>query len=482
MVAPAVKQTWTVMGVLVNMLSQGMVLSFPSILLPAVQSPGSEIKADLHTASWLASCVGVSSMPGLLISSFLMDWLGRKTAQIIMIIPGTIGWILISFASNVTVLMIGRILCGFTAGPCFVLAAVIIGEYTSPRHRGMFLNLKTTVACLGNMMVHILGNFLAWKHVAHVALVPQIVAMLIIFTWPESLAWLASKKRFKASETSFYWLRGTSDKSKREIDELIRAQKERLDGLNSATESENILIFFKKISRRNFLKPLIVMVFAGLLQEACGRHIFSAFAIQIVNEVTGNNINSFYYTLGVDLIITVSALFSSALVKVMRRRTLLFSTGFAALFVLACVCMYLYLVTKGIMSNNKPWVPMLLFSVYFILSNLGCTPIPYALLGEIFPLVHRSVGVFLSSILMSLFFIIGMKVTPYLLVSVKVYGTFAIFGSVMGLALVTLCFILPETNDKTLQEIENNFNGGKIRQFRVNDDNEVEMKMIPDEC
>ncbi|XP_052745167.1 facilitated trehalose transporter Tret1 isoform X2 [Bicyclus anynana] len=408
-----------------------------------------------------------------------MDWCGRKTAHIVVIIPGIIGWTLVAFAPNITGLMIGRILCGLTAGSCLSLGAVVIGEYTSPSNRGMFLNMKTTAVCLGNMTVHIFGHFLAWKDVALVALVPHIVAVLIIFTWPESPAWLASKKRFKASEKSFYWLRGTSAKSRRELDELIRAQKERLDGTNSTILSEKISTFFKNFTRKDFLKPMIVMVFCGLLLESCGRHIFPAYALQIVKEVTGNNTDSFYYTLGIDIIISVSALFSSLLVKVMRRRTLLFSTGFAALFVLICVCMYIYLVTKDIMPNNKPWVPISLFSVYFILSNLGCTPIPLALLGEIFPLIHRGVGSALSGIIVSLFLMIGMQVTPFLLVSVNVYGTFAVFGSAMGLALVTLCFILPETKDKTLQEIEDYFN---VRLFRENpDDKEAKMKMIPHE-
>ncbi|CAH2239280.1 jg317 [Pararge aegeria aegeria] len=466
------------MGVLLNMFGQGMVLSFPSILLPAILSPGSEIKADLHVASWVASCVGISSIPALLISSFLMDWCGRKKSHIIFIIPGIIGWTLIYFASNITVLMLGRVLCGLTAGSTVALGAVVIGEYTSPSNRGMFLNLKTTAVCFGNMTVHIVGNYLVWKYVALVALVPHIAAVLIICTWPESPAWLASKKRFKSSEKSFYWLRGADAESRREIGELVRAQKERLTETKSTSMSKKISEFYNNFTRRDFIKPMIVMIFCGLLLEACGRHIFPAYALQIVKEVTGNSTDSFYYTLGIDLIISASALFSSALVKVLKRRTLLFTSGFAALFILACVCLYLYLTANGIISKDKPWIPILLFSVYFILSNLGCTPIPLALLGELFPLAHRGVGSALSGIIFSLFLIVGMQVTPFLLVSVKVYGSFAFFGSAMGVALVVLCFILPETKDKTLQDIEYYFNFGKFNEYVTDNDEEVKVKMI----
>ncbi|XP_069362707.1 facilitated trehalose transporter Tret1-like isoform X1 [Maniola hyperantus] len=478
MVSPAIKQTWAVMGVLLNMVGQGMVLSFPSILLPAIQAPDSEIRADLHVASWVASCVGISSIPALLILSYVMDWYGRKKAQIITMIPGIIGWILIYLSTNITTLLIGRVLCGLTAGASLTLGAVIIGEYTSPKNRGMFLNLKTTAVSFGNMIVHIFGHFLVWKYVALVALVPHIVAILIVFTWPESPAWLVSKKRFNSSQKSFYWLRGTSSDSRREIEELIQAQKEKLKFDKSTSISEKLSELCNKFTKKDFLKPMIVMVFCGLLLEACGRHIFPAYAIQIIREVTGNSADSFYYTLGIDLIITVSTLFSSALVKVLKRRTLLFSSGFAALFILACVCLYLYLTANGIISKDRPWIPILLFSGYFILSNLGCTPIPLALLGELFPLAYRGVGSNLAGILLSLYLIIGMQVTPFLLVGVKVYGTFAVFGSATGLALVVLCFILPETKDRTLQEIEDYFSFGEFRNDVIDNDEEAKIKMI----
>lgn len=376
-------------------------------------------------------------------------------------------------------LIIGRVLCGLTAGSTLALGAVVIGEYTSPSNRGMFLNLKTSSVCLGNMFVHIFGHFLVWKYVALVALVPHIVALLITSTWPESPAWLAAKKRYRSSEKAFVWLRGTSPESRREIDELIRAQKHSLADAKSTSILEKIGEFFNKFKKRDFIKPLIVMVFSGVLLEACGRHIFPAYALQIIEEVTGST-QSFYYTLAIDLIISASALFSSVLVKVLKRRTLLFSSGFAAVFILACVCLYLYLTANGIMSKDKPWIPIFLFAVYFVLSNLGCTPIPLALLGELFPLVHRGIGSALSGIILSLFLMVGMQVTPYLLVSVKVYGTFAVFGSAMGLALVVLCFILPETKNKTLQEIEDHFNYGKFRKVITDNEEEVKMQMIND--
>ncbi|CAH0731710.1 unnamed protein product, partial [Brenthis ino] len=478
--SPDIKQSWTVMGVLLNMFGQGMVLSFPSVLLPALLKPESDIRVDLYTASWVASIIGIAGIPGFVASSLLMDIYGRKLAHAVVVVPAIISWFLVYSATNVPVLLIGRAFGGMSAGATVSLGAIVIGEYTSPRNRGMFLNLKTTAVCIGNMTVHIFGHFYTWETVALIAVIPHIAALLIICTWPESPSWLVAQKRFEESKKSFYWLRGQSEEATLEIEELIRAQKEKVEYSVSSSSIFSMFVgFLKKFTKRDFLKPLLIIVFCGLLLESCGRHIFPAYAIQIIEEVTGNKTQSFYYTLGIDLIITASALFSSVLVKLMKRRTLLLSTGFAALFVLMCVCLYLYLSSASIISKDYTWIPIGLFAIYFILANLGCTPIPLALLGEVFPLAHRGAGATAGGFLLSIYVMAGMQVTPFLLVSLKVYGTFAVFGSLMGVALVALYFILPETKDKTLQQIEDYFNFGRFKEDRVDRDEEAKMQMMP---
>ncbi|CAH2099326.1 unnamed protein product [Euphydryas editha] len=462
------------------MLGQGMVLSFPSILLPSLSKPDSEIKADLHVASWLASVIGISGIPGFLISAYFMDMFGRKLAHGVVLLPGILGWLLIYFAKNITVLILGRALCGFAAAATVSLGAVVIGEYTSPSNRGMFLNLKTTAVCVGNMIVHLFGHFFTWRTIALIALIPLLLSLIIILTWPESPAWLASRKRFDESEKAFYWLRGKSDKSKKELEEMIRAQKERDEYPSSKSISTKFVDFFQKFTKRDFIKPVVIILFSAILLESCGRHIFPAYALQIIEEVTQNKSQSFYFTLGIDLIISASALFSSVLVKVMKRRQLLFGSGFAALTVLFSVCLYLYLSANGYVTKDKSWIPIALFALYFILSNLGCTPIPLALLGEVFPLAHRGAGSSVAGFILSLGVMAGMQVTPYLLVSIKVYGTFAVFGTVMGASLFALYFILPETKDRTLQEIEDYFNFGRFKDNDIDNDDEVKMKMIPE--
>lgn len=375
--------------------------------------------------------------------------------------------------------MIGRVLGGVTAGGTVSLGAIVVGEYSDPKYRGVFLNLKTASVCLGGMTVHIIGHFLHWRTVALIALIPHFLAMLVVYTWPESPAWLASRGEYERSEDSFYWLRGKSETSYNELEDLVRAQMERRSKpVQQSSCGDKCVDFFKRFTQRDFLKPLFIIFTSSILLEFSGRHIFPAYALQIIGEVTGNRSQSFYYTLALDLIITFSAVSSSILVKIMKRRTLLFSTGFSACAVLMAACTYLFLADKEIIPNDKTWIPIGIFVIYFILANLGCTPIPLALLGEVFPLRHRGVGSAAAGTFISLGVMVGLQITPYLLLNLKVYGTFAVFGTAMVIALLGLFFMLPETKDRTLQEIEDYFNHGKFKDVRVDEDAEVKVRMV----
>ncbi|KAJ8707538.1 hypothetical protein PYW08_010790 [Mythimna loreyi] len=479
MVSPFFRQVWIFSAVWSNMIAQGMMLGYPTCLLPGLEAPDSPIKTDLATSSWLASSCAIAGIPGFLISSFLMELYGRRRAHGFVILPGVIGWLSMYFARGIPALMIGRVLTGFTTGGTVSLGAIVVGEYSDPKYRGVFLNLKTATMSIGAMSIHIIGHFLHWRTVAVIALIPQLIALIIIYTWPESPAWLASRGEYERSEDSFYWLRGKSEASHSELEELIKAQMERRSkpALKSSC-GDKCEDFFKRFTQKDFLKPLFIIFISVILLEASGRHLFPAYALQIVGEVTDSRSQSLYYTLAIDLIITSSTVCSSILVKVMKRRTLLFTTGFSACAVLMVGCIYLFLAAKEIIPNDKSWIPIGIFVIYFVLVNLGCNPIPLALFGEIFPLRHRGVGSGVAGTLLSVGVMVGLQITPYLLLNLKIYGTFAVFSCVMGISLLVLFFVLPETKDKTLQEIEDYFNYVKFKNNKVDRDEEVKVKMI----
>lgn len=397
-----------------------------------------------------------------------MDRWGRKLAYLLAVTPGIIGWLMIYLAEDLAVLFIGRVLTGITTGATVTAGLVVLGEFTNPKHRGMFLNLKTASFYLGNTFVHILDMYTDWRTNAIVVVIPHVAAFLIACTWPESPAWYAAKKKFDKCERDFYWLRGTSEQSVREVKHLIEAQKSQPPlSLTELSVPNKIVEFFKKFSKKEFIKPLIVASFACFLVEATGRHFFPAYALQIMDDIVNTKTEPYYFTLFIDLINVASGTISTILITIWKRRTLLFSTGLASLIVSAFMCTYLLLVSCNVLSKDWNWVIISLVIMYFSLVNLGCAPIAMALHGEIFPLAYRETAQFILGLLSSICVMGLLKIIPHLLLAVEVYGTFIIFGIISGVCLLVLYFLLPETKDRTLQEIDDYFLHGKFKDDRI---------------
>jgi facilitated trehalose transporter len=389
-----------------------------------------------------------------------MAWVGRRNAFILFSVPGILSWLLISLARDVTILMIGRVCGGLAIGGTIIAGVIIIGEYSSPKHRGMFLGFNITAICFGALIVNVLQNH--WKTTAWISVVFQVLSFVITFTLPESPHWLVSKERYYEGEESFYSLRGNSIRSKREFEDLIQTQQEKSCN-PSKTES-----FFKKFTKMSFYQPCIIMLFSFLLMESSLKHILTVYSSQIMAEL---GFGESGYKFEITLTLAITTLVSSVLLSLVGRRTLLLSTGLLAVSILFTTC------TCILFSDSIPsslhWFAVSMFLLYTVLVNLGCTTIPLVLLGEIFPLEHRAVGSATGGLIALVCTWSALKVFPYMLTALKLYVTLGVFGLIQLFSLFVLYFILPETKDRTLEEIEYFINVGCFRQDDCVDDKEV---------
>lgn len=109
-----------------------------------------------------------------------------------------------------------------------MLFSVIISEYSSPKRRGSFQTMFKVSVFIGVLICHAFIHLLNWKQITYVGIFWTILPLIITCYWPESPAWLASKAQFDECKKSWMWLYGKSDKSIKEMNSLISAQRERL--------------------------------------------------------------------------------------------------------------------------------------------------------------------------------------------------------------------------------------------------------------
>ncbi|CAG9098867.1 unnamed protein product [Plutella xylostella] len=258
-------------------------MSFPAALLPALAAPDSSIRMDRDTASWFASSMAVGMIFGQVAASFLLEKLGRKMAHILCIVPGFMGWVLIFFAFDVTMLFIGRLL-----GGVFVMASLKVGlcvgsEYTAPETRGLLFSLKMFNFIAGTLLTHWLGMCLDWSLVALLATIPLVASLVVTSTWPESPAWLLRRGERRRAEDVFRWLRGPGELAQREFQAMAQAQRERTQKPKSM--KEKLVDVRVLLSKKEFTKPMISCMFLLICLEASGRHVFPAYSTIIMAEI-----------------------------------------------------------------------------------------------------------------------------------------------------------------------------------------------------
>ncbi|XP_052751220.1 facilitated trehalose transporter Tret1-like [Galleria mellonella] len=449
---------WLVMTPLIlHHLAIGFVLGFPAILTPAITNNSADIHATRNDASWITAAYGMTGCISFLTVPPLMQMYGRKFANILLNTAVLCGFIIIALASNVVTLITGRAIQGIAFGGLYI-SSILASEYSHLKRRGFFVIFKVTASCVGVLVCHGFGFIISWRNMAWLSTVPPILAILVTTTLPESPLWLAYKGRFEECVMTFEWIRGKDQQAKKELKELLTAQYE-LQACKNNKDSLALQIK-KAITSKNFLKPFLIVTELLMLSQMCGRYYLIAYVVQIMTQLTGHESKAFYCIITVDVLKILAVLLSSYIVRLFNRRLLIFSTGLLSCFLLTVVCIIQYLNWK--FSISLGWSAPILLVLYDFICNVGVIPLSILLKGEMFPLQYKGIGTCASGLINAFISMATLKLTSSMLDIFQIHGTFGVYSSIAVLLLTHLYFILPETKDRTLQDIENEFVDVKI--------------------
>ncbi|CAH2061107.1 unnamed protein product, partial [Iphiclides podalirius] len=453
------------LGVSLNMAGHGLVMGFAAILLPQLRRADSIIPIDDSSGSWIASILGFALVAGNFIVPTIMAKYGRRTANLVSIVPLIVGWFCIITATNITALLIARFLQGLAMGMSASLGPVLIGEYTSPNNRGAFLTTISLTIATGVLIVHTLGSYLIWQKAAIVCACIAFADLLIVIYSPESPSWLADQGRYEDSEKVFRWLRG--DGEEEELQRMIETSMV----IRESKQDANISQSFSKrlrgqmayisatIKKKEFYKPIFIMIHIYTLGQWAGANILASYTLDIFSHVIGNdaNISLLVITLDAQRIISNSA--AVYVIKKIKRRTMLFITVGINLFAFVATAAYTYAKGQGMLPYDHPFIGILLIHIHMFSIATGTVPLPFIIAGEVFPLEYRSLAGGFSVLFLSSNLFITVKTVPYLFKTLGIHGAYLIYAVVVGYCLVVAWWFLPETKDRTLQEIEDEFRG-----------------------
>lgn len=156
------------------------------------------------------------------------------------------------------------------------------------------------------------------------------------------------------------------------------------------------------------------------------------------------------------------------LVRYAGKRVLFFVSAAGSAICFAIVGMYAHLngIRELILSQHPEvqviettWIPTVFVILGTLFANAGTRIIPWILIGEVFPKETRAAGSGLTACTGYVFGFIVNKVFLWMVSDLTLSGTFWFYSSMGVLGIIVFYFILPETEGKPLDEIEDHFRG-----------------------
>ncbi|XP_038219545.1 facilitated trehalose transporter Tret1-like [Zerene cesonia] len=399
-------------------------------------------------ASWVASLLCLGAFFGAVPSGLISEYFGRKKTLLYLALPLVVSWILVASSPNVYGLYVGRFVSGVAVGAFSVAIPPYVEDISEKHILPALANFYHVHFACGILFGYIIGMVQSTSWLSFLcASIP--VGFFVAFLFlPESPAYLMSQGKFGEAKAALRYFRGIDN----DIDAEIKSLKEYIRNYG-----KNKVTFKKLFSTRTTIKALVVSFGLMIFQQMSGIYPILFFAEKIFRKFSISlNPPSAAIILGFCLV--SSTYFSTMFLKKVRRRVLLLISFTAMALSLGTLAMYYHLKPWNVSTNNT-WVPLFTLCMFVSMYAVGVGPIPWLMLREIFaPNVRRRATAITAGFHWFLAF--GVTKLYHNLVQLVSPGWALWHFAVTSLiGTIFVYFFVPETQGRTLEEIQNEFDG-----------------------
>ncbi|XVE63864.1 hypothetical protein DITRI_Ditri07aG0055400 [Diplodiscus trichospermus] len=409
-------------------------------------------KFDSQLLTLFTSSLYISGLISSFFASPVTRAFGRKGTMLVAGVAVLTGSTLGASASNVYMLVFGRVSLGIGLGFANQSVPLYISEMALPQHRGAVnivfeigVSIGVLLANLVNFGTEKIEGGWGWRISLSLASVPASILTLgaiILPDTPNSL--IQNTNNHEKAKRVLQRLRGTTD-VQAEFDDLIKA----------SSISKTINHPFRKIIQRKY-RPQLVM----------------AAAIPCFAQMTGINVITFYAPI---LFRTIGLKESASLLSTVVIRVFSTSCIFVAMFavdkygrrVLFMIGGIMMLATQltigglltalfgdhGTLSKVSAYIVLVLICIYVCGFGLSWGPLGWLVPSEIFPLEIRSAGQSITVAVGLLFaFLVGQ--TFLVMLCHMKSGIFFFFGGWVAAMTLFVYLLLPETKNVPIEKME----------------------------
>ncbi|XP_015924125.1 facilitated trehalose transporter Tret1 [Parasteatoda tepidariorum] len=430
-------------------LSMGMTISYTAPASMDMRRPGSRMQHITDDEiTWIGSLSMLGGVPANILGGYFSQKYGRKTVLMLTSILFTSSWLMIAYASSVAWICAGRIISGFCTGLYVVAVPAYVAEIAPQNKRGMLSSGLPLFNTLGIFLVMCLGLVLRWSWLAISIVILTVCSACMMVFMPESPVWLVRESRLEEAAHGLKFFRGKHFPYKKEVQQIAETLR---------NEQQNVPITLQDLKNPTFYKPLSISVALMFFWTASGSGPILAYTVEIFQRL-GSALDPNVAAIILSAIQIVAAVSCSLIIDKYGRRKLYIMSASATSIMLICLGAYSFAmkhqpVTQGAIG----YIPLVCFAIYAFVFNIGMGPIPFVMIPEMVSVQFRSTVLAISTVVISFFAFSSNKSYDGLRSLVGDHGVYWTYGFLSLCSVPFGYFILPETKNKSFEDISKSF-------------------------
>ena len=410
---------------------------------------------------WYVGCALIGSICGVLVAGSLSDYLGRKLTMLISAALFSISAIGCAVCADFNSLVAFRIIGGVGIGIVSIVSPIYISEVSPAKIRGTLVSLYQLAVTVGFLLAYLMNWVIdsgidpafganagelslwdkmfqteAWRGMLGTETIPALLFFLIIFFIPESPKWLIVKNKM--------------DKARLVLNKIYKSEEDIREEIQLTLSS---LQGDSKGSWKDLLKPgILVAVLAGsaiaILGQFMGVNAVLYYGPKIFSQAGFDN--PMFSTVLVGVVNMVTTILAVFIIDKVGRKKLIY-WGVSGM-IICLVAIGLYFAAGPALGLGNGFM-LTFFLAYVFCCAISISAVVFVLLSEMYPNSVRGRAMSIAGFALWIgTYIIG-QLTPVLL-GWSQAGTFFIFAIMCIPYMLIMWKVIPDTNGKTLEEIE----------------------------
>lgn len=396
------------------------------------------------------SIVNAGVLVGSLITGQLLATLGGRLVILIGLPLGVIAWIGLIFSSQLWILMLCRLLMGFTFALVKPSTVMYIVEIADERIRGRLVGMLCIAREIGFNSSYFMGGLkLTWRQLSLVYgcfVIPPIIALFFI---PDSPRWLVARGRVAEAYKSLKFFRGCRYDVEVELKGIVSQASAASSSRSSFWQQ------LKFLARPPTLRTFILLCTLFVIFAYQGTVTITPY-LMIILDTPGTPVDPADSGVICSFLKLSGTIVHVLLIDFVGRRPI-FVVFLSYISVCNIVYSYFYTQLQEDSGAAVSWIPLISIAISQFFSGI-IAPVIDVMQGELLPTACRAVSLPLLMLSHSLAVFIALNTFLQMVDTLGMEGVFRIFALV-GLVMAVLTIVgVPETRGLSLETISNDTN------------------------